>query len=165
MQPTTWSRILLEKPIIRSTGQEIPRPSWNPKVHYRVNKSPLPVPILSQINPIHTPNRISPRSILIFHIRPGFPSGVFPSGVPTKILLAFLVALMRTTCPAYLVFLGLIARKSTNYGALQPPVTSSLLFSNILLSTLFSNTLNCVLHQVVIAKVVVITVSNAPELN
>ena len=96
-----------------AASQEIPRISRNPKVHYRTHKRPPPVSILGQ--PIQSiyPHPSSWRSILIIstHLRVGLPSGLLPSGFPTKTLYTTLSSRIRATCPAQLILLDFITRK------------------------------------------------------
>ena len=94
-------------------SQEIPHILWTPNVHYRSHKCPPPVPILSQLDPVHTPNPTSWRSILILssHLRLGLPSGLFPSDFLTKILYTPLLSPIRGTCSAHLILLDFITRK------------------------------------------------------
>ena len=128
-----------------SANQEILRILWNSMVRYPIHKCPPPVPILSHINPVHTPHITSWRSILILssHLRLGFPSGLFLSGLNTKTQYTHLHIPTRATCPAYLFLLDSITRtifgeqyrslSSSLCSLLHSPVTSSILGSNIFL--------------------------------
>ena len=73
-----------------SASQEIHRILHNPKGHYRVNKSLLPLPVMSQLNTVRVPHHTSWRSIFILrsHLCLGVTSGIFLSDIATKNLYA-----------------------------------------------------------------------------
>ena len=49
---TPCSRVFLKKVTAPQQGNKYPVLLWDPKAHYRVQNSPPPIPILSQINPV-----------------------------------------------------------------------------------------------------------------
>ena len=67
-----------------------------------IHKDPLIIPILSRINPIPGIDTYL-RSILILsiHLRLGLPKGIFPAGVPVKILKTLLLFFILATWPAH----------------------------------------------------------------
>jgi hypothetical protein len=69
-----------------SASREIPHILWKPRVHYHVYRCPVTCPYPKPA--VSTPYPTSRTSILILfaHLRLGLPSGLLPTGFPTKTL-------------------------------------------------------------------------------
>ena len=151
---TPWCRVLLEK----LTGLQVVKkfPAFHGTRMFITALTSVRHLSLSWASPIQSiyPHPTSWRSILTLstHLRLGLPSGLLPSGFPTKTLYNPLSSLIRATCPAHLILLDFItctilgeeykSFSSSLCNLLHSPFTSSLLDPNILLNTMFSNTLS-----------------------
>ena len=109
----------------------------------------FPYPEPAQSSPCLTSHFLKTHLIIIFHLFLGLPSGFIPSGFPTKTL----YQASPLTNTRYMSRPSHSSRfyhsKNIGWGVeviklinIHSPITSSLLGSNILLSTLFSNTLS-----------------------
>jgi hypothetical protein len=113
----------------------------------RIHKIWPPVPILNEMNPIHTPYITSEKSnlILFSYLRLGLPSRLFHSRFPTRTLYSLFLPQVCATCPTHLILRYLITQiifgeeyrslSSSLCSLLQFRVISSLLGPDIFLGT------------------------------
>jgi hypothetical protein len=80
-----------------ATTQELPSILWNQKLHYRVRKSLQIVPVLSQINSVHT----TPSYLSEIQLRLVLLSGLFPPGFP---LISFMYSFHFLSHPCYMPY-------------------------------------------------------------
>ena len=140
---TPWCRVLLEK----LTGLQLVKnfPAFHGTRRFITALTSDRYLSLSWASPIQSiySHPTSWRSVLILpiHLCLGLPSGLLPSGFPTKTLYTPLSSPIRATCPAYLILLDFITRtilgedykslRSSLCSLLHSPVSSSLLGPNI----------------------------------
>ena len=109
---TPWCRVLLENLTDLQLVKKFP--AFHGTQRFITALTNVRHMSLSWANPIQSiyPHPTSWRSILILstHLRLGLPSGLLPSGFPTKTLYTPLSSPIRATCPAHLILLDFINR-------------------------------------------------------
>ena len=164
---TPWCRVLLEKLTALQLVKKLP--VFHGTRRFITALTSVRHLSLSWASPIQSiyPHPTSWRFILTLstHLRLDLPSGLFPSGFPTKTLYTPLSSPIRATCPAHLILRDFITRtilgeqyksfSSSLCYLLHSPVTSSLLGPNILLKTMF------ILYWIITKLRVAVTVSKS----